>query len=307
MAWGLDADEVDLARRTAAALTWFWIIRRHAAEAVEWFDRVLATEGGSPGARASALIHGGFISTMVHHDDLEGCLAWIREGLSLFVQQGDEQGASTGQTYEAVVLWFQRDLEASSLRFADIQTAMRADGFEWGDAFCSFFLGSSAWYLGDLARARDHYTRGLEIFRRVGDLALIAWSVLPLANISLESGELDQATALYDQCLPMMSDLGDRHGVGAVSLGLGMVAQLRGETEEAQRLLVEAQTNLREGGGGQGLPWPLSNVLVDTHTHDLLVDVTRRYQDGLDLPAAEWTRMVLADGEAWRARPRSNP
>ena len=104
----------------------------------------------------------------------------------------------------------------------------------------------------------------------------------------------------------MMDDLGDRHGAGAVLLGLGMAAQLRGEAEAAQLHLVEAQTNLREGGGGQGIIWPISNTLVDTHTHDLLLEVTRRYQAGLDLPAAEWTAMVLADGEAWRARPKSS-
>ena len=85
-----------------------------------------------------------------------------------------------------------------------------------------------------------------------------------------------------------------------------MAEHLRGETEEAERRLVEAQTNLREGGGGQGLSWPISNVLVDTRTHDLLVEATHRYQSGLDLPANEWTRMVLADGEAWRARAESD-
>ena len=306
LAWGVDAGDADLAQRTAAALTWFWIIRRHVIEAVEWFDRVLAADGDSPKARASALVHSGFITTMIQYEDLEGCLARIREGSALFLHQGDEQGASTGQTYEAVVLWFQRHLEASSRRFADIQTAMYAGGFEWVDGFSSFFLGSAAWLLGDLTRAREHYSRGLEIFQRVGDLALIAWALPPLANISQESGDLDQATALYDECLPMMDDLGDRHGAGAVLMGLGMVTQLRGESDETHQLLVEAQSNLREGGGGQGLSWPISNVLVDTRTHDLLVDAIHRYQAGLDLPAAEWARMVFADGEVWRARSRSN-
>ena len=183
---------------------------------------------------------------------------------------------------------------------------MRAGGFEWGDAFSNWFLGSAAWLLGDLTRAREHYTRGLEIFRRVGDLALIAWSILPLANIALDADEPDESAALYNECLPMMGDLGDRLGVGAVLLGLGMTEQLRGGTDEARRLISEAQVHLREGGGGQGLSWALSNALVDTRTHDLLVEATLRYERGLDLPAAEWTRMVIADGEAWRARPRSS-
>ena len=172
----------------------------------------------------------------------------------------------TAQTYEAVILWFQRDLESSSHRFAEVQEAHQSYGFEWGDAFCEWFLGSAAWFAGESTQAFEHNSRGLEIFRRVGDVALIAWTLIRLANIALESNELDQATALYDECLPMMDDLGDRHGVGAVLLGLGMAAQLRGETDEAQRLLVDAQTNLRAGGGGQGLSWPLSNVLVDTRT-----------------------------------------
>ena len=307
LAWGLEAGDAELAQRTAAALTWFWIVRRHIGEAAEWFDRVLAGEGGSPKARGSALVQGGFISTMVRQGDLEGCLALIREAQALFVELGDEQGVKTAQNYEAVLLWWQRDLEASSRRLVEIQAAHQAYGFEWGDAFCDWFLGSAAWLVGDISRAYEHYSRGLEIFRRVGDLTFIAWTLLPLANISLKSGNLDQATELYDQSLPMMSDLGDRHGVGAVLLGLGMALHFRGETEEAQRLFGEAQTHFREGGGGQGLFWPISNVLVDTSTHDLLIDATRRYQTGLDLPTAEWKRMVFADGEAWRARTRTNP
>ena len=307
LAWALEAGDIDLAQRTAAALMWFWIVRRHVAEAVEWFDGVLAADGGSPQSRASALIQGGFITTMVQYDDLEGCMARVREGLSLFVQQGDEQGASTAQTYEAVILWWQRDFEASRRRLREIQTTMRASGFEWGDAFCNWFLGSIAWFAGDITQALEHNSRSLVIFRRVGDLALIAWTVLRQANIALNSNEPDQATALYGECLPMMVDIGDRHGAGAVLLGLGMAAHFRSETDEAQRLLGEAQTELREGGGGQGLSWPMSNVLVDTHSHDLLVEVTNRYQNSLNIAPAEWAQMVCSDGEAWRTRTKSNP
>ena len=306
LAWGVDAGDADVAQLTTAALAWFWIIRRHVAEAGEWFERVLAIEGGSPEARASALVQGSFIRAVVRLDDLEGCLALIREGLALFVDLGDEQGLGVAQIQDAVVLWWQRDLEESSRKVAELQTVMRAAGFDWADAFCSFFLGSIAWFLGDLTRAREQYTQCLEIFRHVGDLAFIAWSLLPLANIALDAGEPDESAALYNQCLPMMVDVGDRLGVGIVLLGLGMAEHYRGNRDEFQRLIAEAQAHVREGGGGQGVSWGLSNALVDTRTHDLLLDAMRRYQEGVDLPADEWTRMVLADGEAWCARPKSN-
>ena len=102
--------------------------------------------------------------------------------------------------------------------------------------------------------------------------------------IALKGGELEQAIELYVQSLLVMGDIGDRHGVAAVSMGLGMAAHFRGECEKVQPLLPEAQTNFREGAGGQGLSWPLSNVLVDTHTYDLLLQGTRRYESSLNLP-----------------------
>ena len=307
LAWSLETGDAELGQRTAAALFWFWIIRRHVGEATEWFDRVLALQGGPPIAKAYALLQGGFISTMVRQDDLEGCREQIREARAHFAELGDAQGVLTAENYDGVLLWWQRDFDVSSRGLAEIQAAHQANGFEWGDAFCGWFLGSVAWLMGDEKRAGDHYTRSLDIYRRIGDLTFIAWTLLPLGNISLGIGELDQAAEHYDESLSMMRDIGDRHGVGAVLLGLGLAAHFRGQPEEAAKILVDAQTNLREGGGGQGLSWPLSNALVDTRTHDLLVEATDRYQTSLSLPSAEWARMVFADGEAWRARSRLDP
>ena len=94
----------------------------------------------------------------------------------------------------------------------------------------------------------------------------MAWTLLPLANLSFAAGELDQAKALYERSLHIMGEIGDLHGLGAVLLGLGMLAQLRGDTDQSQLLLAEAQTKMREGSGGQGLSWPISNVLVPQET-----------------------------------------
>ena len=302
LAWGLQAGDVDLPQRTAAALFWFWIVRRHVAEGTEWFDRVLAVEGPPSTARAYALLQAGFVSTMVRLDNLEGCRAQIREARAQFVELGDGQGVQTADNYDSVILWWLREFDASVRGLAEIQVAHQSNGFDWGDAFCDWFQGSSAWLSGDTTRAYEHYNRALEIYQRIGEVTFIAWTLLPLANFSLDSGELDRATQLYGQCLPLMFDLGDRHGVAAVLVGKGMAAHFRGEPQEALLLLTEAQTNFREGVGGQGLSWPISNILVDTRTHDLLVEATRRYETSLNMPPGEWARMVCSDGEGWRAR-----
>lgn len=35
---GLETVDVEIKLRTAAVLSWFWIVRRHVTKAVEWFD-----------------------------------------------------------------------------------------------------------------------------------------------------------------------------------------------------------------------------------------------------------------------------
>jgi len=302
LAWSLEAGETDLAQRTAAALAWFWLIRRHVAEAVDWFNQALALEGGPVQARASLLVQAGFVGSVLTQDDFEGCLAQIREGQEHFLELGDYQGLATAQTYEAVMLWYQRDLEGSSRRFAELQTAFQTAGYEWGDAFCTFFLGSAACLAGDIAQANERYNSSLELFRSLGDLGLIAWILIPLANLAVASNDPDLASNLYEESLSIMRDLGDRHGLGAILLGMGMSADLRGDSEEAERLLIEAQLHLREGGGGQGLSWPISNAMIKTSTQALLSEAEQRYQHSLDIPPNDWTRMVLADRDLWLSR-----
>ena len=302
LTWSLENSDTDSAQRTAVALAWFWLYRRHAEEAADWFNRALAMDGGTLPGRAALLVQSGFVSSVVSIDGFEGCLEQIRDGLAIFTELGDQQGVVTAQTNEAVLLWYQRDLEGSSSRLTEIQKIHQTYGFEWGDAFCSFFLGSICRLSGDLMLAREHLIRSLDLFRRLGDPGLVAWNLLRLGNIDLAQNEMDQAMDLFEEGLAVMDEVGDRHGVGAVMLAMGMAAELRGETEEAELLLVGAQTNLREGGGGAGMSWPISNVLVDTRTYELLAEATNRYQSSLALPPGEWASMVYADRDVWFTR-----
>lgn len=225
--WAVNSGSTELAQRTVAALAWFWIVRRHVAESVVWFERVLTADASPTNARASTLINSGLVGSVVRHEDFDGCLAEIREGLAQFVETDDLQGTMTGQTYEAILLWYQRDLDTSFHKFTETQSAQREVGFEWGDAFCGFFIGSLAWYAGDNEQASEHLSRSLEILHRVGDFTMEAWTLLRLANISLDAGVQEEAASLYDESLTLMGEIGDRHGVAAVLLGQGMAAHFR--------------------------------------------------------------------------------
>ena len=303
LAWSIEIRDADIAQRTATALTWFWLSHRHVDEAVVWFNQVLAIdEGRRTAARAAALVHSGFAGSIVRQDDLDGCLAQLREGLAIFTELQDPMGIATAQIYDATVLWFKREFDDCKPKFTELQSAMRSAGADWADAFCGWFLGSIAWSLGELDVARDHYAHSIEVFRREGDLNLIAWSLIALGNIARDADDLDESVTFYNECLPMMSDVGDRHGVGVVLIGLGMAEHFRGNVIEPERLIAEAQVQLREGTGGQGLSWALSHSPVDTRTLKLLREVTSRYEAALTSPTDEWTEMIIQDSTIWRDR-----
>jgi non-specific serine/threonine protein kinase len=90
LAFGIASDRVEIAQRIAAALMWFWVIRRHVAEAMEWYDRVLGADDTPTQARTWALAQAGFIRPMVRLDDLDGCLALLREAQERFVDLDDD-------------------------------------------------------------------------------------------------------------------------------------------------------------------------------------------------------------------------
>ena len=69
----------------------------------------------------------------------------------------------------------------------------------------------------------------------------------------MHADEADKSATFYNECLPMLGDNEDRLGVGAVLAGLEMGEQSGGQMGEAERHIVEAKTQFREGGGGQGL------------------------------------------------------
>ena len=302
MSWALETNAADMGQSIASSLMWFWVVHRHVTEGAEWFDRLLTIDGGSPAVRGTALLQAGFIQAVTHYADLSVPASLIQQAEEIFTELEDGAGLGMAALYEAQNFWYQRNFEEATPRFVQVQKAMRAEGVVWADGFCDWFLGSTAWFLGDLNKAREHYQRGLAIFEEISDLALIGWSVMTMANIEADAGRLDDAVNLYRRGAQIMSDLGDRLGTGTALLGLGIIDHIVGNTLESESQIAEAQILLREGSNGPGLSWALANARVDTRTHDLMVETTDRYQASLELPATEWTRMVIADADNWKGR-----
>ena len=68
---------------------------------------------------------------MARIDDLEGCRDQIRQARAQFVELGDGPGVQTAENYDAVILWWLRDLDTSREELAGIQGSYLSNGFDW--------------------------------------------------------------------------------------------------------------------------------------------------------------------------------
>ena len=95
---------------------------------------------------------------------------------------------------------------------------------------------------GDLARATQSYRRAFELARQIDSKDDIVNALEDLAQVSVDSGKLDEASAYIGQVAPMEL-AGGNHLSANVLLTEGMLAAARRQDQQAESLLREVQDN----------------------------------------------------------------
>jgi predicted ATPase/DNA-binding SARP family transcriptional activator len=121
-------------------------------------------------------------------------------------------------------------------------------------------LGSLAWMQGDYAAARSLYEECLTLNRELGDKQGIAVSLGNLGLIALEQSDYPAARSLQEESLAIKRDLGDKHGIASSLMNLGNVIGEQGDYAAARSLYEECLTLNRELGDKQGTAVSLGNL-----------------------------------------------
>lgn len=93
------------------------------------------------------------------------------------------------------------DLHAGIQMVMESLAISRDAGDEWMEALATVTMGHITYDAGDLTRAFDCYTRGLQLFRRLGDPWGVALSLTYSARCELASGRIEQARSAASQSL----------------------------------------------------------------------------------------------------------
>jgi predicted ATPase/transcriptional regulator with XRE-family HTH domain len=185
---------------------------------VEWFDRV--------------------------REDLEtyrGALTWLIE-----------RGRSTEAcdiAWGLLFFWMIRGHAVEGLRW--YEQILRLPLLPPKDESRARLGAATMWYAqGRLEPARDEVTRALMLAQDAGDTAIAVHAETMLGHVELAFGKLDAAHTMFTHAIDGFQTLGTAWGHGHALSGLAWVALAMGDGGQAERLLDESTSVLRQVG-----PW----------------------------------------------------
>jgi predicted ATPase/DNA-binding CsgD family transcriptional regulator len=264
LGFSLEGGDAGLGLRLAGVLGGFWYKRGYLREGRWWLERETSAGGTSSAMeRATALDQAGWMA--LYQGDLEPSVELLKESLRLFKGLEDEPGiaASLAKLGHAVLHQDDRDYLAALCQEAEALRATFTDRPAIGELLV--FLGMVALYEGNIERAVTLLEESLDLFRALGNappandgpeveeniklstaIELVAGQAQEYLWLSaLETGDLNGATALIEEELRLLRDLGNKPKISYCLLGLAAIAALRGRPERAARLWVTAEA-LRE-------------------------------------------------------------
>jgi class 3 adenylate cyclase/tetratricopeptide (TPR) repeat protein len=101
-------------------------------------------------------------------------------------------------------------------------------------------------FRGDYQRAIELAHEGLELARRAGNTANVAWTTQMLSDFALDLGRLDESGQWAAQALEASRAVGDAIVVGYSLERIAYLDAVRGNPDEAERVLAEARPILDE-------------------------------------------------------------
>ena len=206
--WSLTT-RIEAGMQLCADLQWFWHIRGHGSEGIDWLNQLLDTEAtgradqpvdsGRRLARANALNAAGFLLCMQNHFDPSRLL--LQESLEIFKGLGQAG---------------RRGMAISLLRLTE--TA------------------------GDFADVAAQAEESMAIFRELGDKFNIAECLQQLGGHWLFQGNFDGAKRVMEENLAIRMEIGDQDGMGTAYSLLGNLAVVQGEYNLAGELYEKSYT-----------------------------------------------------------------
>lgn len=239
--WSIESNAVEPGLALAVALSEFWEIHGHLAEARAWLTEILATgdTSFSDSQRAVALHNLGRMALM--EADPSAAREYYQAGLELSSALNDKENIAFALNGLGNVAIDQGENEAARAFFMRALTLRRELGDEYGVGNNLSNLGTVEWKLGHLEEARSLVEQSLAVSEGLGDVYGGLVNQLILGYIDLDSGDVERAKEELTQSLSGLPRFGDRRSVPYWLDALGSVAVAQERPTRAAKLLGAAE------------------------------------------------------------------
>ena len=242
-----DSGESELLLRLAIALTRFWYVRGHLAEARERLAQALAQpDERTPELRRRALTAAASLALL--QGDYEASTAFAEESLDVARGIGELRHVANALSNLGAIVLAAGDHGRAGVLLEEAVALARAAGDERVAALAINNLGDLALTVGDYERAEPLFEESLALLRSRGDTANVSRSLFNLGAVALELGRLAGAEARFRESLSLAEQAGDKEDLAWCLEGFAALAAAASYGERAALLLGAAAALLEEMG-----------------------------------------------------------
>jgi predicted ATPase/DNA-binding winged helix-turn-helix (wHTH) protein len=238
----------------AGELHWFWKMRGIYGEGRGWIARLLAlAPDGEPGhAHASALHADGVLTCL--QGDYAAAEVRHRQALDIWTSLGHRRGVARSLNSLGNIATSRGEHAAARVLYEEALAISRAIGDRRSTSMNLHSLGTVAHASGDDAAAQALLEECVALSRDIGAWrAAVALS--ELGEVRHTQGDLDAARSMLLEALAGHRSLGDRPGIAKTLIALAAVAQDDGDLTAANAHIHEALDSLPSGDALSQIAW----------------------------------------------------
>ena len=234
LTWLIEQGRAEEAADIAWQLLYFWVIRGHATEGLEWYEQILKLPSLRPLPESKALVG----AALMRYS--QGELRLARAGLMRAVALADdvpEKGVvAQAEHLLGHVEHALGNPSAALDRFTRSVEAFRALASPWGVGSALSGMAKVALAIGDAAQAERLFDEATSVLRVSGPwfVTLVSYR---RAMLAVRRGNADEAIALVRDSLTLLRELQDQFALVYALVPLAAAAVLKGDAAWAARIL----------------------------------------------------------------------